>query len=102
MHYQARLLVDDDEVVVLVGHVEGNVFGDDFYVAQRLRHQDGDDIQWVNTVILLFGLAIHHNAVGFGGLLYLVSRGVGDEVHQVLVDAQHLGAFIDHKPEMLV
>lgn len=102
MHHHAGLLVDDDEVVILVDDVDGYVFRIDLRVAGRVGHQDGDHIVGMHLVVLPLGLAVHQDATGFRRLLYLVARGVADQVEQVFVNAEQLRAGIDHETIMLV
>ena len=57
MHHQPGGLVDDQQVVVLVGDFERDIFGDDLHFAPRVGHHDLDTVERLDLVARFRGLA---------------------------------------------
>ena len=102
VHYQSGGFVHHHEVVVFIDDIERDVFGYDLVLVAWAIHHEGDDIHRLYLVTTLDGLAVGHDAAGFRGFLYAVSRGVRQSVEQVLVYAHHLLALVHDHAEVLV
>ena len=100
--HEAGGLVDDDDVVVLVGDVEGDVFGGYGAVITWPVEQEGDDVGGLDAVVALDGLAVHVDETLARGGLDAVARGVGQVVDEELVDAEQLLAAVGHDAEVFV
>ena len=74
MHDQPGGLVDDQQVVVLVGNVERDVFGDDLHFAPRVGHHDLDAVERLDLVARFRGLAVHEDVAAVGSRLDTVAR----------------------------
>ena len=102
VYHHAGLLVDDQNIVVFVLYVQGNVFGNNLGIARRIGHQHGNHITGLHLVILSFYLVIHQDATGLGRLLHLVAGGIADKIEQVFVYADDFRPGIHHETKMLV
>ena len=96
MHYQSRLLVDDNHVVVLIDDVQRNLLRLDIAFARRIGEHDGNHVVRLHLVVLLDDFVVHQDVACLGGILHTVARDVGDMVGQVSVDALWLLARVDH------
>ena len=76
MHDQPRRFVDDQQVVVLVGYFERNVFGNDLHLAPRIGHHDLDAVERLDLVARLGRLAVDEDVPAVGRRLNAVARAV--------------------------
>ena len=95
VYHQARLLVDDDDVVVFVDDVQRNLFRLDVGLARRIGEHDGDDVVGLHLIVLLDGLLVDQDVTRLGRVLHAVARDVGEVVGEVGVDALRLLAWVD-------
>ena len=100
MDYHPGGLVDNEDVVVLVGDVQRDVLRQDFHAAPLVRHHELDDVAGADDGIGLGGLVVDEDVAELDGLLDAVAGGVflvgGDE----LVHTQGRLAFVGHQAEM--
>ena len=59
VYHQARLLVDDDDVVVFVDDVQRDGLGLDIGLARRIGEHDGDHVVGLHLIVLLHHLVVH-------------------------------------------
>ena len=86
-HHSGRL-VDDQQLVVLVYHVERNLFG--FYpvvVGSMVDHQT-DDVARTDLVVALHGTLVDIEHTGIGHGLDAVTALVGHVLGEVFIHAQ--------------
>ena len=81
-------LVDDEQGVVLVEDVEGDVFGDDAVFAAGVCHDEGDEVAGAHFVAGTDGRAVDEDVACVGGFLYLGTGGVGEAGEEEFVDAE--------------
>ncbi len=62
--------VDDDQEVVFVDDVEGDLFGDDLQFARRVGQHDRDPVEGLDFVARLGGLSVDEDVAGVGSGLY--------------------------------
>ena len=102
VHDETRLLVDDDDVVVLIDDVEGYGLGQELQFVWRLGEEDADDVEGLDTVVGLDDTVVHLDAFGLGGGLYFVARDAREVHLQIFVYAQELLAAVDGEAVVLV
>ena len=94
--------VDEQKLVVLIHHIQGNVFW--YYLPitfGSVEHQR-DDVAGLYLVVALYRFAVGHNVAGFGCLLYAVAACVAQMVHQELVHTDGVLTAVCHHTAMLV
>ena len=102
MYHHTGRLVDDHKVVVLIAHVEGQLFGHDGSVEVRTVEHERDDIADTNLIVALYRTVVHMEKPCLGSLLYAVTRGVLRVLGQIFVYAQRLLPTVYFQPQMLI
>ena len=102
MHHEARRFVDDEQGLILVDNIEGDVLWDDFPVALRVVQDERDDVAGLYLVVALDGLVAGMDCTRLGCLLYAVAAGAGHVVHQELIDADGRLPLVHLNAPMLV
>ena len=102
MHHQTCRFVHDQQVIVLVDYVQGDVLRNDFPVALRTVEHQGDDIVGLDLVVALYGPSVHLYESSLGSLLDAVAAGVAQVVHQELVHAHWALSLVGHHAAVLI
>ena len=87
MHHQARWLVDDEQDLIFIDNIEGQVLGNDFPIALGMIQDECDDVARLDLVVALDGLVVGPDATRLCCFLYAVAAGAGYVIHQELIDA---------------
>ena len=102
VYHQARGLVDDHEVVVLVNYVERDWLRFYLYAPSLVRHHQGDDVEGFHLVVRLDHPVVDADILRVYGQLDTVARSVLQMVGQILVDAQQSLSAVDDHAEMFI
>ena len=102
VHDHARLLVDEDDILVLVHDVQRNVLRNDLELRRRVGKHDGYHIQGLHPIIGLHGVAVDQYALGVRRILDAVARDIGHAVDKVFVDSDEGMALLYREAEMFM
>ena len=102
MHHQPGGLVDDQQVVVLVGNFERDIFGDDLHFAPRVGHHDLDTVERLDLVARFRGLAVHEDVAAVGSRLDTVARAFLHAYGQELVQPQRGLPLVGYDRKVLI
>ena len=102
MHDQPRRFVDDQQVVVLVGNFEWDIFGDDLHFAPRVGQHDLDAVERFDLVARLGGLAVHEYAAAVSRRLNAVARAFLHAYGQELVQPQRGLPLVGYDRKVLI
>ena len=98
----AGRLVDDEEDVVLVGDVQGDVLGDYVpFTAWPVEHE-GDGVSGLDLVVASDGDAVGLYVACLGGFLYAVAAGITKVVHEETVDTDGVLAAVGNDAAVFV
>ena len=86
MDHQARLLVDNDNIVILIDNIQGNFFRNKFKLVWRLGKKNADNIEGFDAIVRLHWFVVHHDTVGLRRQLNLVTRNTLQVHLQIFVD----------------
>ena len=95
VHDHTRLLVDDDDVVILVDDVERYVFGHNLLLAARIWHNDRYLVERLDLIARLLGLAVYQDVATIGSGLYAVTRCVLEACGEELIEAHKRLSLVD-------
>ena len=101
MHHQARLLVDDDDVVVFVDDVQRNGLWLDVGLARRIVEHNGNHVVGFHLVVRLHRLVVHQDITRLGCILDAVARDAADARGQESVDAHRILTTVDGDAHVL-
>ena len=73
VHDHTRLLIYDDEVIILIHHVERYIFGYDLYLTLGIGHNKRDAVLRLDLIAGLCRHAIDQYISAVGGCLYAVA-----------------------------
>ena len=102
MHHQARWLVDDEQDLIFIDNIEGQVLGNDLPIALGMIQDECDDVARLDLVVALDGLVVGPDATRLCCFLYAVAAGAGHVIHQELIDADGALTLVNFDTPMLV
>ena len=102
MNHHTRLLIYNHEIIILVHHIERDVFRIYGSIVFRTREHQRHHITRTNLVVALHRLVIHMNIASLGSSLNAVARGMLHVLKEELVNSKLLLTCICHNTEMLI
>ena len=94
--------VDNEQRLVFIHDVKGDVLGHDLNLPRRIAHDDAYLVAWLHAVVGLHGLAVHEYVAGVGCRLDLGARRVRHVVHHVFVYPYQVLTAVCGEVEVLV
>ncbi len=101
VNHHSGFLVDNQQCIILVNHIERNIFGYQFILFPGIGEHDNDHIRGLDLVVGLDLPVVDKNTAGIGSRLYLGAGSVMKAVKKEFVDPQERLACIGNKTEML-
>ena len=102
MNHHAGRLVDHQQLVVLIYHIQRYLLRDNLPVAFGTVQYQRDDIIGLDLVVALDGLVVYTDAAGLCSLLDAVSTGIAHMIHQELVNAHSVLTLVHLYAPMLM
>ena len=102
MHHHAGWLVDEQQLVVFVYNIQGNLLRYYFPIAFWAVEHQCDDVSGLNLVVALYGFAIGLDVSCLGCLLDAIAAGISEVIHQEFVHSHRILPTICHYSAMLI